>query len=378
MTREAGSAQRDGRGRAAHGADAGGGWETGQDGLEVRIQAGAGERAFFADAAYADAGVAVVPDRAALLAGLDLLAMVGRPTVEEVGTLPEGLVLVGMLDPLTRLDLVRALAARGVTALAMETIPRVTRAQPMDALSSQASIAGYKAVILAANTLARYVPMLVTAAGTVAPARVLVLGAGVAGLQAIATARRLGAVISAYDVRSASREEVQSLGAKFIEPPEVAEGAGGYAKEMQDEAQKRQLEILAPHVADADVAIATAQIPGKRAPRLITEEMVKTMRPGSVIVDLAAPTGGNCELTRPDERVEAHGVTIHGPSNAAALLPTHASQLYARNVSSLLRHLAPEGELRIDLADEIASGACIVHEGRIVNERVRALAEEKA
>ena len=347
-------------------------------GWEVRIQAGAGERAFFADAAYAEAGAAVVQDRAALLSGLDLLAMVGRPTIEEVATLPEGLVLVGMLEPLTRLDLVRALAARGVTALAMETIPRVTRAQPMDALSSQASIAGYKAVILAADTLARYVPMLVTAAGTVAPARVLVLGAGVAGLQAIATARRLGAVISAYDVRSASREEVQSLGAKFIEPPEVAEGAGGYAKEMEDEAQKRQLEILAPHVADADIVITTAQIPGKRAPCLITGEMVKTMRPGSVIVDLAAATGGNCELTKADEKVEAHGVTIHGPSNAAALLPTHASQLYARNVSTLLGHLAPEGELRIDLGDEITSGACIVHEGRIVNERVRALAEEKA
>lgn len=349
-----------------------------KSGWEVRVEAGAGARAFYPDAAYADAGAAVVGDRNALLADLDVLALVGRPSVAEVDSLPKTTVVIGMLEPLTRLDLMRALAARGVTALAMETIPRVTRAQAMDALSSQASIAGYKAMILAADTLGRYVPMLVTAAGTVAPARVLVLGAGVAGLQAIATARRLGAVISAYDVRSTSREEVQSLGAKFIEPPEVAEGAGGYAKEMEDEAQKRQLEILAPHVADADIVITTAQIPGKRAPCLVTEAMVRAMRPGSVIVDLAAATGGNCELTKADVKVEAHGVTIHGPSNAAALLPTHASQLYARNVSTLLGHLAPEGALKIDLDDEITRGACIVHEGRIVNDRVRALAEEKA
>ena len=347
-------------------------------GWGIRVEKGAGARAFFPDTAYTDAGASLADDRDGLLADIDVLVMVGRPTMDEVGRLPAGAVVIGMLDPLTRLDLARALAARGVTALAMETIPRVTRAQPMDALSSQASIAGYKAMILAADMLGRYVPMLMTAAGTIAPARVLVLGAGVAGLQAIATARRLGAVISAYDVRSSSREEVQSLGAKFIDPPEVAGGSGGYAKEMEDAARKRQLEILAPHVADADIVITTAQIPGRPAPRLVTAEMVRAMRPGSVIIDLAAAGGGNCELTRADEKIEAHGVLVYGPANAAALLPIHASQLYSRNVSSLLRHLAPDGTLRIDLDDEITRGACIVHEGRITNDRVRALVEESA
>ena len=347
-------------------------------GWGIRVEKGAGARAFFPDTAYTDAGASLADDRDGLLADIDVLVMVGRPTMDEVGRLPAGAVVIGMLDPLTRLDLARALAARGVTALAMETIPRVTRAQPMDALSSQASIAGYKAMILAADMLGRYVPMLMTAAGTIAPARVLVLGAGVAGLQAIATARRLGAVISAYDVRSSSREEVQSLGAKFIDPPEVAGGSGGYAKEMDDTAARRQLEILAPHVADADIVITTAQIPGRPAPRLVTAEMVRAMRPGSVIIDLAAAGGGNCELTRADEKIEAHGVLVYGPANAAALLPIHASQLYSRNVSSLLRHLAPDGTLRIDLDDEITRGACIVHEGRITNDRVRALVEESA
>ncbi len=347
-------------------------------GWTVRVETGAGRAAGYPDEEYRDAGAELVADRGGLLAGADLVVRVRKPEIDELNALRPGATVLGLVEPLTSPELIRAFAERKITAIAMETIPRVTRAQSMDALSSQASIAGYKAVLVAANLIGRYVPMLVTAAGTIAPSKLLVLGAGVAGLQALATARRLGAVISAYDVRSSSKEEVESLGARFIEPPEVAEGAGGYARELAEEARRRQLELLHPHVAGSDIVITTAQIPGRPAPLLVTEDMVREMRPGSVVVDLAAASGGNCELTRPDEVVEAHGVLIHGIRHAAALVPTHASQVYARNIVSLLGHLAPEGEWKLDFEDEITAGCIVVRDGVVTHERIRAAMEEGA
>jgi NAD(P) transhydrogenase subunit alpha len=285
---------------------------------------------------------------------------VRKPSADEAARLRNGQVLVGFLEPLTDPAGVERLAERGVHAFAMESIPRITRAQPMDALSSQATVSGYKAVLIAADKLPRFLPMLMTAAGTVAPAKVLVLGAGVAGLQAIATAHRLGAVVAGFDVRPVVREQVESLGASFLDLGIIGEEtAGGYARELTEEEQRRQQSALEERIPEYDVVITTALVPGRAAPRLIPAAAVHGMRPGSVIVDLAAEAGGNCELTQPGEIVDRDGVTIVGLTNLPSTMPFHASQLYARNVSALLQHLAPEGELALDWDDEITSGACV-------------------
>jgi len=337
-------------------------------GSEVMVESGAGAGASHDDDAYRAAGATVATDRAAAL-GADVVLKVQKPTPEEIGLLREGAALIGTLQPLTNPDLVRALVAKRTTSFSMDAIPRVTRAQPMDSLSSQSNIAGYKAVLLAANSLPKFFPMLTTAAGTVTPARVLVLGAGVAGLQAIATARRLGAVVEAFDTRPVVKEQVQSLGARFleIELGEQGEGAGGYAKELSEEAHRKEQELVAKHVKDADVVITTALVPGRRAPILVTADMVRSMRPGSVIVDLAAEMGGNCELTQPGRTAVENGVTIQGELNLPSALAFHASQLYARNVTALLAHLMKDGRLNLDFDDEITKGTTITHEGRIVH-----------
>jgi H+-translocating NAD(P) transhydrogenase subunit alpha len=328
-------------------------------GFEVVVQPGAGAEASFPDGAYDDAGATVSGD----VWETDGVVKVRKPTAEEVGRLRSGQVLIGFLEPLTDASGVERLAKRGVHAFAMESIPRITRAQSMDALSSQATVSGYKAVLIAADRLPRFFPMLMTAAGTVAPAKVLVLGAGVAGLQAIATARRLGAVVAGFDVRPVVREQVESLGATFLDLGIVGEEtAGGYASELTEEQQRRQQEALAERIPEYDAVVTTALIPGRAAPRLIPAAAVAKMRPGSIIVDLAAETGGNCELTQPGEVVERDGVTVVGLTNIPSTMPFHASQLYARNVSSLLQHLAPEGELALDWDDEITAGACVTRE----------------
>jgi NAD(P) transhydrogenase subunit alpha len=334
----------------------------------VAVEAGAGEGAHHPDAAYEEAGASVADG---VGASGDVVTRVAPPTAEEISALREGTVLIGFLQPLSSPDTVRALAERGVTSFAMEAIPRVTRAQSMDALSSQATVAGYRAALIAAQELPRFFPMLTTAAGTIRPAKVLVLGAGVAGLQAIATARRLGAVLHAFDVRSAVKEQIESLGARFLELDlglEDAEAAGGYARQLTEEEQQRQRELLADQIAEMDAVISTAAVPGRPAPLLIIEDAVRRMKPGSIIVDLAAETGGNCELTEPGETAVRHGVTIAGPLNLPSTMPDHASQLYARNVQSLLELMVKEGRLELDFEDEIIAGACITREGEIVHE----------
>jgi NAD(P) transhydrogenase subunit alpha len=327
-----------------------------QSGFDIAVEPGAGVAASFPDEAYAEAGAAL--EDSVWEAGA--VAKVRKPTAEEVGRLRDGQVLIGFLEPLTDPAGIERLAERGVHAFAMESIPRITRAQPMDALSSQATVSGYKAVLIAAERLPRFFPMLMTAAGTVAPAKVLVLGAGVAGLQAIATAHRLGAVVSGFDVRPVVKEQVESLGATFLDLGIMGEEtAGGYARELTSEEQERQQEALAERIPDYDVVITTALIPGRPAPRLIPTSSVDRMRPGAVVVDLAAEAGGNCEATEPGEIVERNGVTLVGITNVPSTMPFHASQLYARNVSALLQHLAPEGELALDWEDEITSGTCV-------------------
>lgn len=344
-------------------------------GITVRIERGAGEAASHADEQYREAGCEVVEDRAQLLAA-DIVLTVGAPAEDD--PLKEGSVLVGLFQPLTDHATVRSLARRNVTSFSLDLLPRITRAQSMDVLSSMSTVAGYKAVLLAATSLGKFFPMLVTAAGTIAPAKTLVLGAGVAGLQAIATARRLGAVVEAFDVRPAVKEQVESLGAKFLETASEdlsTEGEGGYAKAMSEEQHKRELELLHKHVRDADIVITTALIPGKPAPVLITAEMVRDMRPGSVIVDLAAEMGGNCALTEKDREVVKHGVVIIGKTNLAATMPVHASQMYARNVSTFLTLLIDDGNVKLDFEDEIIQGSCVTHEGKIVHDRVRQAVE---
>jgi H+-translocating NAD(P) transhydrogenase subunit alpha len=343
-------------------------------GLEVGIESGAGVAAGFPDQAYRDAGAEVVAGPGSVLGNADAVLKVQAPTLEELRLLKSRSVLISFLQPATQAAVVEGLAQQGVTAFSLELLPRISRAQSMDALSSQASLAGYKAVLMAANRLGKFFPMLMTAAGTIAPARVLVLGAGVAGLQAIATARRLGAVVEAYDVRPAVKEEVQSLGATFVELGlEAQEGQGGYAREQSDEFLQRQRELLGERIAAADVVITTAAIPGRRAPVLVTGEMVRGMRPGSVIVDLAADTGGNCELTRPGEVIEVGGVILDGTLNVPSTVPLHASQLYSRNVANLLQHLLKDGRIHIDFQDEITRGCCVTYQGEIVHERAREL-----
>jgi NAD(P) transhydrogenase subunit alpha len=327
-------------------------------GFDVIVEAGAGEAASFGNEAFGGAGAAIGDPWET-----ELVAKVRKPDPDEAERLREGQALIAFLQPLTDPAGVEQLAARGVNAFAMESIPRITRAQPMDALSSQATVSGYKAVILAADRLPRFLPMLMTAAGTVAPAKVLVVGAGVAGLQAIATARRLGAVVSGFDVRPVVKEQVESLGATFLELGVVGEETeAGYARELSEDEQRRQQKELEERIGDFDVVVTTALIPGRPAPRLIPRAAVESMRPGSVIVDLAAEAGGNCELTEPDEDVLHAGVTVLGPTNLPSTMPFHASQLYARNVSSLLQHLAPEGELELDFEDEITAGACVTRQ----------------
>jgi H+-translocating NAD(P) transhydrogenase subunit alpha len=334
----------------------------GEAGFDVVVERGAGTAASFPDEAFVEAGARVVESAF----DAEAVVKVQKPSAEEVESLSDGSVLVAFLQPLTDPEGIERLAARGVIAFAMESIPRITRAQPMDALSSQATVSGYKAVLLAAERLPRFFPMLMTAAGTVAPAEVLVLGAGVAGLQAIATARRLGAVVTGFDVRPAVKEQVESLGATFLElGVRAEETAGGYARELTPEDERRQQEELEERIGGFDVVVTTALVPGRPAPRLIPAGAVAAMRPGSVVVDLAAEAGGNCELTEPGEIVERKGVTIVGLTNLPSTMPYHASQLYARNVSALLQHLAPEGELRLDWEDEITAGACVTRKEEV-------------
>ncbi len=348
-------------------------------GLEIWVEAGAGERAFFSDADYEAAGATIIADTKKLWQEVDILLKVGTPQEQENGDseinlLKKGAVLIGFLNPLGNPQLAQQLAERQISAIAMEMIPRTTRAQSMDALSSQASIAGYKSVLIAAGTLAKYFPMLTTAAGTIAPAKVLIMGAGVAGLQAIATARRLGAVVEAFDIRPAVKEEVQSLGAKFVEVKleEETTATGGYAKEISEASKQRTQEVLTSHIQNSDVVITTAQVPGKKAPLLVTEEMVMGMKPGSVIVDLAAEQGGNCACTEPGKDIVKNGVTIVGPINLPSSVPIHASQLYAKNLTSLMALLIDkEGQLVVDFSDDIIDAACVTHGGEIRNSRVR-------
>jgi NAD(P) transhydrogenase subunit alpha len=338
-------------------------------GVETVVEAGAGELAHFLDPAYTEAGATI--GSASDAWGAEVVAVVRTPTPEEIGQLGSGSVLIGFLAPLTSAETTRALAENGVTAFAMEAIPRISRAQSMDALSSQASIGGYRAVLVAALEMGRFFPMLTTAAGTIKPASVLILGAGVAGLQAIATARRLGAVVTAFDVREVVREQVESLGARFLELDlkADAEGEGGYAKELAEDAAKRQQEAMAEAIGRFDVVITTALVPGRRAPLLVTAAAVENMKPGSVIVDMAGEAGGNCELSEPGETVVEHDVTIAAPLNLPGDMPDHASQLYSRNVSSLLELMVDEdGGLKLDFEDAVIAGACITRDGEIVHE----------
>ena len=330
-------------------------------GFEVIFERGAGEAASFPDSAFEDAGA-----RRGDWAEADAVAKVQKPTADEVTRLRDGQVLIGFLQPLTDREGIERLASQGVVAFAMESNPRITRAQSMDALSSQATVSGYKATLLAAERLPKFFPMLMTAAGTVAPAKVLVLGAGVAGLQAVATARRLGAVVTGFDVRPVVREQIESLGANWLDLGVVGEEtAGGYAQELTEQQQRQQQEELEARLPEFDVVITTALIPGRPAPRLIPASAVAAMRPGSVVVDLAAEAGGNCELTEPGEEVVREGVTIVGLTNLPSSMPFHASQLYSRNVSALLHHLAPEGELVLDWDDEITAGACVTRQQEV-------------
>ena len=343
-------------------------------GAEVWIESGAGIKAGFRDSEYESVG-GKLTDHAALLQAADVLTCINRPEPDDFSRLKPGTVIVGFLKPLDEPDKLEPVVSRKLTAFSMELIPRITRAQSMDALSSMATVAGYKAVILAAEHLPKLFPLLMTAAGTIPPAKVLVLGAGVAGLQAIATARRLGAVVEAYDVRAAAGEQVKSLGAKFLEVDLggiQTEDAGGYAKELTPEALKRGRDMVARHAATSDVVITTAQVPGRRAPLMLEEPAVSSMRPGSVIIDLAASTGGNCALTKAGETVNYNGVSIMGPLNLPATVAGHSSQLYSRNLATFLGLIVDKGNLKIDMADEILKGACVAYEGGSVHPKVAA------
>jgi NAD(P) transhydrogenase subunit alpha len=349
-------------------------------GLEVVVERGAGSGALIPDAQYEDAGARMVEDPGEPY-DADVVVKVAPPSFEEIGALRPGRVLIGFLQPLTAGEAIRAIAQTGATSFAMEAIPRISRAQSMDALSSQANIAGYRAALMGAMEMGRYYPMLMTAAGTIRPATVLVLGAGVAGLQAIATARRLGAVVQGFDVRAAVKEQVESLGAKFLEFDLGGdlEGAGGYARELTPEQQARQQELMAEAIGKVDVVITTAAVPGRRAPVLVTERAVELMKPGSVIIDLAAESGGNCELTEPGQTVVRHDVKILGPLNVPSTMAEHASQLYARNIQSLLGlMISDEGQLSLDFDDEVIAGACITRDGEIVHEGAKAAAASAA
>jgi H+-translocating NAD(P) transhydrogenase subunit alpha len=349
-------------------------------GFQAMVEAGAGEQAGYPDALYVEKGAKIAPDRASVFSGADIVAQVlcyGSNDVNGKSDVPlmrRGQVLVGFLRPLGSLEILQEIAQTGVTSFAVELMPRTTRAQSMDALSSMATVSGYKAVLIAADTLPRIFPMMTTAAGTVTPARVLIIGVGVAGLQAIATARRLGAVVSAYDMRPAAKEQVQSLGGRFVELPieaKNAQDARGYGTAQDESFYAKQRELLGRVIAESDVVISTAVVPGKKAPILVTAEMVKGMAPGSVIFDLAAERGGNCELTRPGETIVEHGVTIIGRTNVASAVPYHASQMYARNLTSFLVNLVKDGKMRPAAEDEIIRETLLTRDGEIANARVR-------
>ena len=345
-------------------------------GHTVLVETGAGAGAFISDEDYSNVGATIVPDAATLFSGADLVLKVQKPSAEEMAMLKQGTKLIAFLQPMVNTDLVSDLLNRRITSFSMDAIPRTTRAQYMDALSSMATIAGYKAVLLAADNLAKFMPLLTTAAGTIPPAKVLVIGAGVAGLQAIATARRLGAVVESYDTRPVVKEQVESLGAKFIEiPVDTADSQdkSGYAKEVSQEVLRKQQEVLAQRAAKSDVIITTAAVPGRAAPRLISEETVKSMAAGSVIVDLAAETGGNCELTVPGEIVERYGVTIIGTLNLPSTIPVHSSQMYSKNIQNLLALLInAEGQFVLDMSDEIVRGTVITSDGELLHEGTKA------
>jgi NAD(P) transhydrogenase subunit alpha len=347
-------------------------------GVDVFVQSCAGSKAHFSDAAYRERGADVVEDIDDLLADVDVVAKVNAPDPSEAQRLPPGVTVVSFFQPAAQLDTLSALVERQATAFSLDLVPRISRAQSMDALSSQATVSGYLAALAAAERLPKFFPMFMTAAGTVPPAKVLVLGAGVAGLQAIATARRLGAQVRAYDVRSAAKEEVQSLGAAFVEIElESQEGAGGYARAQSEEFLARQRELIGNEVAASDVVITTAAVPGRKAPVLVTAEMVDQMAEGSVVVDLAADSGGNCELSEPGIEIDHGGVTLYGMTNPPAAMPTHASFLYSRNMANFLGLIVVDGELRPDFDDEIVSGSCVLRSGTVVHEPTRGLLEEK-
>jgi NAD(P) transhydrogenase subunit alpha len=345
--------------------------------IEVSVESGAGVGSFASDDEYRSLGARVDGSVDALFADADAVLQIRPPSLADVQRLKEGSTLVSLLFPLVSPAVVKALAARNVTAVAVDMIPRTTLAQMMDVLSSQATAAGYEAVLMAAAALPRFFPMLMTAAGTIAPAKVLILGAGVAGLQAIGTARRLGAVVEAFDVRKVVKEQVESLGAKFVEVPDTedAQTAGGYAKELSEAAKKKQAEVIATHVAKADVVICTALIPGRRAPVLVTGDMVKSMKAGSVVIDLAAEQQGNCELTRPGETVVEHGVTLIGVTDLTSRMSAHASQMYSRNMEKLLFYVTKDGAWKVDFKDEIVAGSFITHGGSIVHPKVKEAVE---
>ena len=341
-------------------------------GARVLMERGAGDSAHFPDSLYKDVEFG---DAATILSTADVLLKVQPPSLEEVAALKKGAVVIGFMQAYARPDLVKALKERGITSFAMELVPRISRAQSMDALSSQAAVAGYKAVLMAANTLERFLPMLTTAAGTIRPALVLVIGAGVAGLQAIATAKRLGAVVEAYDVRSATKDQIKSLGAKFVETGVSAEGAGGYARELTADEKLKQQEVLDARIAASHAVISTASVPGRAAPRIISKAAVERMAAGSVIIDIAAEQGGNCELTQAGQTVVHGGVKIVGPVNLPASLPYHASEMYSRNLFNLLKPALPKGELSIDWNDEVFAGAVLTHDGQIKHEATRKAVE---
>ncbi len=356
-------------------------------GYELLVEAGAGAGAYIADSAFQEAGASLVPSTADLWSRSEIVLKLQPPlqnqslNIHEATLLAEGATLICMLRPLSHPDIVRMLAQRRVTSFSMDMMPRTTRAQRMDALSSMSTIAGYKAVLMAADTSPRLFPMLVTAAGTIAPSRILIVGAGVAGLQAIATARRLGAVVEAYDVRPAVKEEVESLGATFVGPQlskEEAQDAQGYAKALSPEAQRKGLEMLRARIKQSDVVITTARVPGLPAPKLISADDVAGMKPGSVIVDLAADMGGNCELTQAGSTVVRHNVTIHGPVRLASTVPIHATQMYSKNITSFLLHITKEGKLNLDWNDDITSGTCVTRDGQIVHAPTRECVERGA
>jgi len=347
-------------------------------GIEVAVEAGAGISAGAYDAAYQEVGAGVTADRASILAHADLLPVVNAPSAADQALLKSGAVVIGFLRPLDAPSALATAIALHVTLFSMELVPRISRAQSMDALSSMATIAGYKAIIDAAGILPRLFPMLMTAAGTIPPARVFVIGAGVAGLQAIATARRLGAVVEAYDVRAAAGEQVRSLGAKFLDVDLggiATEGGGGYAAELTEEALNRGRDLITRTASHSDVIVTTAQVPGRPAPRLIRRAAIEAMRPGSVLIDLAAPAGGNCELTRPGVTQTLGGVTLMAPMNLPAEVPVHASQLYARNILNFLALIVKKDQIAVDLGDEVLAGACVAHKGSPVNPRVAKLLE---